>query len=115
MKRLSLAFVLAVAVGAAACSADVATSHVGTRDAPVIKACDDVRLLTQTYASLTPRDLLSRVNQVYNDASSSANPIIQARAVALYTDAEQMAEGGGPGSSFRGDLAAMQQACTSQS
>jgi hypothetical protein len=104
-----VALTLAAALGTTACSAQEATSNVATHDTGAAKACDEVRQLAR--ASVTGRELRDRVARVYNAASESSNPVIRARAVALYTDATQMAEGAESGS-FRDDLAAMQQACS---
>jgi hypothetical protein len=111
MKRLALAvaFVAGVALSAG-CSAGTATSNVATLDLGATRACAGLRLLVQRRATLSPVDLRSRIAQVYADASASSNPIIRARAVALYADATYLVAGAEPGS-FRTDLAAMQSSC----
>ena len=114
MKRLALALALAVVMGTAACSVNSATSNVATMDAGATKACADLRDLAGNRAGLSARDLRDRIGQMFTDAQGSANPIIQARAVALYTDATYLAEGAEPGS-FKADLAAMEAACRTPS
>jgi hypothetical protein len=108
MKRLVVAAL--VALSAAACSVSAATGNVATVDAGATKACADLRQFVQDRAGLSPRAVLDRMGQLNADAQASANPIIQARAVALYTDASYLAQGAGSGS-LASDLAAMKQAC----
>lgn len=112
MKRLAMGLLLASALAAAACSAREATSNVATLDAPARQACADLQVVIQARASggLGVSDLRARLAQVYNEAIASVNPIIRARAVALYADATVMAAGG-EGTSLNADLAAMNQAC----
>jgi hypothetical protein len=115
MKRLvSAAVVVTFVLVAAGCSANQATSNVATMDAAATKACSELRQLRQDRGSLSARELRDRVGQIYTDASASANPVIKARAVALYTDATYLAEGAGPQPSFQDDVAAMRQACGPQ-
>jgi hypothetical protein len=92
------------------CSAGTATDNVATMDTAAKKACDELRQVGREQASLSPRDLRERVGQINNDAEASSNPIIRARAVALYTDATLMVEGSEPGS-FNTDLAAFERTC----
>src|SRR5262245_8340801 len=108
MRRIVLVGIVALA--ATACSLGSATSNVGTADTAATKACSDLRQLAHDRPGLSPREVLDRVGQINADAQASANPVIQARAVALYTDAESVAEGADP-SSMSADLAAMKQAC----
>jgi hypothetical protein len=56
-------------------------------------------------------DLRARLGAAYGDAQASANPIIRARAVALFADATEIASGG-EGRSIASDLAAMDRACS---
>src|SRR5205809_1952032 len=111
MKRMVSVLLLSAIIGAAGCSVNQATSNVATMDAAAKKACSELSQLRQDRASLSPRDLRDRVGQIYADASASPNPVIKARAVALYTDAAYAAEGAGPQPSFQDDVAAMRQAC----
>jgi hypothetical protein len=110
MRGILVAFVLLMAVSAVGCSTGDATAHVATMDASATKACGELRLLVQERAGLAPRDLQTRVGLIYADASASSNPVLKTRAVALYVDATNLAEGAEPGS-FRQDLAAMEDAC----
>jgi hypothetical protein len=61
---------------------------------------------------LDARELQGELGQVYAAASTSVNPIIRARAVALLADATQIASGG-EGRSLDADLAALSQVCSS--
>jgi len=110
VKRIGLALALAAALGMTGCSAGTATNNVATMDTAAKKACAELRQVGHDRASLSPRDLRDRIGQINNDAEASANPIIRARAVALYTDATLMAEGSEPGS-FNTDLAALEKTC----
>jgi hypothetical protein len=111
-RALVLLVAAAVALSAAACSVDDATSNVATLDASAVKACTELRDLGARASTLSAREIRDRIGQVYADAQKSANPVLQARAVALYTDATYLAEGAPPGS-FHADLAAMEAACRS--
>jgi hypothetical protein len=51
------------------------------------------------------------VGDINTEAQSSTNPLIRARAVALFADVTVMATGGDPGR-LDADLAAMNQVCT---
>jgi len=103
-------------LAAVACSANQATSNVATMDAPALQACRDLRAVIQARASgtLKPADLRARLSQVYTEAASSMNPIIKARAVAVFADATEIASGG-EGRSLPGDLTAMLQTCSGAS
>jgi hypothetical protein len=116
MGRLVAAMAVVGALAVGACSAGQATSNVATMDAPALQACRDLREVVQARAagSLRPADLRARLGQVYNEAASSVNPIIKARAVAVFADATEIASGG-EGTSLSSDLAAMLQACSGAS
>jgi hypothetical protein len=105
--------VVAAALLAGACSVNEATSNAGNMDAPAQRACQDAQGLVQARSSgrMSARQLRAQAEQIYNEAQASANPIIQARAVAVFTDATLMAEGD-EGRTFDADLAAMSQACS---
>ena len=107
---------VAVALLVAACSASQATSNVATLDAPALQACRDLRDVIQARAAggLRAADLRSRLGQVYNEAAASVNPIIKARAVAVFADATEIASGG-EGRSLTADMAAMLQTCSGTS
>ena len=107
---------VAAALLVAACSASQATSNVATLDAPALQSCRDLRDVIQARAagSLSTADLRSRLSQVYNEAASSVNPIIKAKAVALFADATEIASGG-EGRSLTADMASMLQTCSGTS
>jgi len=116
MRRILSALALAAALSSAACSASQATSNVATMDAPALQACRGLRAVIQARAAggLAVADLRSRLGQVYTEASSSVNPIIRARAVAVFADATEIASGG-EGRSLTADMASMLQACSGTS
>ena len=98
-----------------ACSANDATSNVANLDAPAARACQAVRAVIRGRAAgaVTPADLRARLQAAYNEAQTSANPVIRARAVALFTDATEIATGG-TGQSLGADLTAMDRSCSGQ-
>jgi protein-disulfide isomerase len=110
------AALLALALAAAACSAGAATNNVATMDSPAKQACADLRALIQARSAggLSATELRTRLGKVYDEASTSANPIIKARAVALFVDATELATGA-ESSSLAADLAAMNTTCTTGS
>ena len=116
MRGLLCAVAVAAALLVAACSASQATSNVATLDAPALQACRDLRDVIQARAAggLRAADLRSRLGQVYNEAAASVNPIIKARAVAVFADATEIASGG-EGRSLTADMAAMLQTCSGTS
>jgi hypothetical protein len=99
----------------AGCSANDVTSNVATLDAPATRACDQVRavIAARVAGTLRRADLRTRLMAAYDAAQTSVNPVIRARAVALLTDATEIASGD-EGQSLAGDLAAMQRSCTGQ-
>ena len=105
----ALGFALALIL--TGCSGGTETGGLGTLDDGASKACAGLQNVMANRASLPPDQLRERLGAVYQDAQSSSNAIIQARAVALYADATVMASGGEPGSLLR-DLDAMQKACS---
>jgi hypothetical protein len=111
MRRLLACLALATAL-APACSANQATSNVGTIDEPAQQACSALQAVIQARASgqLGPRELQAQIAQVYGLASTSTNPLLRARAVAVFADATQLVTAGESGS-LDADLAAMSQAC----
>jgi hypothetical protein len=116
MRGLLSALALAFALSAAACSAGQATSNVATLDGPALQACRDLRGLIQARAAggLSAADLRARLGQVYKEAAASVNPIIKAKAVALFADATEIASGG-EGRSLTADMASMLQTCSGTS
>src|SRR5947209_363025 len=115
MKRLVVPIGLFAIAFLVACSANDATSNVATLDGPATRACGDVRAVVQARASGTtrPTALRAKLQAAYNDAQTSVNPVIRARAVALLTDATEIATGGA-GQSLAADLAAMETSCSGQ-
>ena len=107
-----LGLVAAIAL-AAACSANGATANVATMDDAARRACADLQAVVKARAlgTLDARSLLGELTQVSVEASTSANPIIRTRAVALLADANEMVSGG-EGRSLDADLAAMSATCT---
>jgi hypothetical protein len=106
--------VIGLVVGAllAACSANQATSNVAAMDAPARQACTDLQAVIQARSAglLDPRELQGQIANVYAQASTSVNPLIRARAVALFADATQLASSG-QAPSLDADLAALNQMC----
>jgi hypothetical protein len=116
MRRLLAALVLAVVLVAPACSAADATNNVGTIDGPAAQACRDLRALTDARSSgtLSPADARARVEQIYNEAMASSNPILKARAAVLLTDASQIGTGAS-GARLDPDALAMAGICGGES
>jgi hypothetical protein len=113
VRKIVVAVGLCAALLAVACSVDEATSNVGTLDAPAVKACREVRAVIQARSAggLATGDLRAQLAAAYDDAQASANPILRARAVALFVDATEIASGG-EGHSLSSDLAAMDRTCS---
>jgi hypothetical protein len=113
VRNIVVAFALCAAVLAGACSANEATSNVGTLDASAVRACGEVRAVIQARAAgaLDAGELRAQLAAAYDDAKASANPILRARAVALFLDATEIASGG-EGRSLSSDLAAMDRTCS---
>jgi hypothetical protein len=82
-------------------------------DPPATRACAGLTQVLQDRASraMSLADLRTRVGNINADAQSSTNPLIRARAVALFADVTVMVTGGDPGK-LDADLAAMNQVCT---
>jgi hypothetical protein len=115
MHRLIAASVPAAVVFAmlaSVCSVNGATDNVGTLDGPARQACADTQSLAQAVSAgaVSPSDLRTRAAHIYQEAQASANPILQAKAVALYADSTSAAMGG-QGVHLRGDLQALSQTC----
>jgi hypothetical protein len=113
MRRTLAALALVTALVPAACSVNQATSNVGTVDAPAKQACSDLTAVIQARSTglLDARELQGELAQVVASASTSVNPIMRARAVAVLADASQIAAGG-EGRSLDADLAALNQLCS---
>jgi hypothetical protein len=112
MRRTMTAWVLALILAAAACSANDATANVGNMDAGATQACAKVAQIQAAGGSaMPPTALREAAAEAYQAAQASANPIIKARAAALFTDAAQASMvGEAPG--LDQDLAAMGQLCS---
>jgi hypothetical protein len=112
VKRFLAGLATAIALVASACSVNQATSNVATLDAPAKQACSDLKAVIQARSTglLDARELQGELAQVYGAASTSVNPIIRARAVAVLADATEIASGG-EGRTLDSDLAALNQVC----
>jgi hypothetical protein len=82
-------------------------------DPSATRACTGLTQVLRDRAAgtLSAVDLRNRVSAIYSDAQTSNNPLIRARAVALFADATVMVTGGEAGR-LDSDLAAMNQVCT---
>src|SRR6186713_2334802 len=90
MRRTLTVAGLALLLMAAACSANDATANVGNMDAGATKACAKVAEISAASGSaMPPTQLREAAAEAYQAAQTSANPIIRARAGALFTDAAQ--------------------------
>jgi hypothetical protein len=113
MKRFTLIVILFAALAGAACSKSAQTAGVAALDSKATDACTQVGHLMQARATtaLSTTDLRTRVSAIYNAARTSENPLIRARAVALYADATTLAAGG-EAPNLDADLAALNNLCT---
>jgi hypothetical protein len=109
MKRLALSGLVAVPLLFSACTGG-GTQDSLTLDDGATRACQALNQLIADRSSLDPTQLRDRAAAVYQEAQSSSNAIIQARAVALYADATVIASGGE--SRIDADLNSMQKACS---
>jgi hypothetical protein len=114
MRRPWLGGAIVVALLLSACSVSAATDHVGTLDAHARQACADARAFAQELSagSVSPAQVRERAGQIYQEAQASSNPILAAKAVALYADGTS-AMMGGEGTHFRSDLEALTRTCGS--
>lgn len=113
MSRFAVIVALAAALGGAACSQSAQTGGITAMDPSATRACAGLNQVLHYRAAgaLDAVDLRSRVSAIYSDAQTSTNPLIRARAVALFADATVMVTGG-EGGKLDADLAAMNQVCT---
>jgi hypothetical protein len=113
MRRAIAAAGLVLLLTTAACSANDATANVGNMDAGATQACAKVAAIRAGGGSaMPPTQLREAAAEAYQAAQTSANPIIRARAGALFTDAAQASMvGEAPG--LDQDLAAMAELCGS--
>jgi hypothetical protein len=96
----------------ASCSQSAKTSGITTLDPSAAQACSRLAkvLRERTAGSLSAADLRTRVGEVYSAAQASGNPLIRARAVAIFADVTVMVTGGEAGT-LDADLAAMDRVC----
>jgi hypothetical protein len=111
MNRGALALMLLLTAGLSACSPGSSGGESLTLDPAATRACQMLQQVIADRSALTADQLRERLGDVYNEATSSTNAIVQARAVALYADATVMAGGGEPGS-LDSDLDSMQKICS---
>jgi hypothetical protein len=113
MTRFAVVVALAAALGAASCSQSAQTAGITSMDPPATRACAGLAQVVRdrTAGALNPADLRNRVAAIYTDAQSSTNPLIRARAVALFADTTVLVTGG-ESPRLDADLAAMNQVCT---
>jgi hypothetical protein len=109
MKRLVFSGLVAVPLLLSACTGGGAQGSL-TLDDGATRACQALNQLIADRSGLDATQLRDRVATVYQEAQSSSNAIIQARAVALYADATVIASGGE--SNLDADLTSMQKACS---
>jgi hypothetical protein len=93
------------------CSNGEGTGGLGVKDAGATRACAELAEVLQQRPALSERQLRQRLGQIYTDASSSANSVLKAQAVAIFADATVMASGG-ESPSLDSDLNAMRQSCS---
>ena len=114
MTRFGIGAAIAVALLLSACSVSAATDHIGTLDGHAVQACTDARTLAQAMSSgsVSPAPMRERAGQIYQEAQASSNPILAAKAAALYADSSS-AMMGGEGTHLRSDLATLTRTCGS--
>jgi hypothetical protein len=112
MGRLAVVVALAAGLLGASCSQSAKTSGITTMDPSATQACAGLAKVLRDRAagSLSAADLRSRVGEIYSAARASGNPLIRARAVALFADVTVMVTGGEAGT-LDADLAAMDRVC----
>lgn len=113
MERIAVTVALFAALVGASCSQSALTGGVTTMDPPASRACSGLSKVLKDRAagSLSPLDLRSRLGAIYTDAQTSSNPLIRARAVALFADTTVMVTGG-EAPRLDADLSAMNQVCS---
>lgn len=112
MKRFGVIVAVLAALVGSACSKSGLTSGAAAIDTPANRVCTQVKQLVEARASgtLSANDLRTKVSAIHNDAQTSDNPLIRARAVALYADATVEATGG-LASNLDANLAALTNLC----
>ncbi len=108
-----LTVALAAGLAGASCSSSATTRGITTIDPSAARACAGLTqvLRDRRSGALSLTDLRARVGDINTQAQSSTNPLIRARAVALFADVTVMVTNGEPGR-LDADLAAMNQVCT---
>jgi hypothetical protein len=96
----------------ASCSQSAKTSGITILDSSATQACAGLAKVLRDRAagSLSAADLRSRVGEIYSAAQASGNPLIRARAFALFADVTVMVTGGEAGA-LDVHLAAMDRVC----
>jgi hypothetical protein len=112
VERFAVIVALVTGLAGASCSQSAKTGGITTMDPPATRACAGLTVVLRDRAAgaLSPADLRSRVADINTEAQSSTNPLIRARAVALFADVTVMLTGGDAGR-LDADLAAMNQVC----
>lgn len=112
MRSVVIACGLAAVLLVSGCSAGAASGGAAVADQGAERACAGLQELVAalTARTLGAAELRAKLGQVYNDALTSANPIVRARAVALFADATTMTTGG-QAPTLSADLQAMTDAC----
>jgi hypothetical protein len=113
MKHLALILALGATLAGASCSPSAEKGGITSMDPAATRACAGLSQVMRDRAagSLSAVSLRTRVGDIYRDAQASSNPLIRARAVALFADATVMVSGGEAGR-LDADLAAMNQVCS---
>lgn len=108
-----MVLVLVAVLSGASCSKSAMTSGAAAMDTPANRACTGVKQLVQARAAgaLSASDLRARASAINEDAQKSENPLIRARAVALFT-AATVAVTGGQAPYIDADLAALNNLCS---
>lgn len=113
MDRVVVIAALVAGLAGASCSQSAKIAGIITLDPPASRACGRLTQVLRDRAAgtLNAADLRTRVSDINIDAQSSTNPLIRARAVALFADVTVMLTGG-DSARLDADLAAMNQLCT---
>lgn len=112
MKRFVVTVAVLAALAGSGCSKSGLTGGAAAIDTPASRVCSTVQQLIQARANgaLSAAELRTKAGVINEDAQASENPLIRARAVALYADATVMAAGG-TAPNFDADLVALNNLC----
>jgi hypothetical protein len=112
MERFAVIVALVAGLAGASCSQSANTAGITAMDPPATRACAGLGVVLRDRAAgtLSAAALRGRIADINTDAQSSTNPLIRARAVALFADVTVMLTGGDAGR-LDADLAAMNQLC----